>query len=549
MRTSEPAVSVGSLRMQREQALGANLLEVSIGAIEFLYILSVLGVSLHGIHALWLTWVLVRTRGVPAEPALDEPTEPALDEPAEPAPDEPAEWPGVTVQLPIYNERHVAERLIDAVCALEYPHDRLLVQVLDDSTDATVALVDDCVRRWQRRGRNVCAVRRTDRAGYKAGALAHALPFAQGDYVAIFDADFLPEAGFLKKAMAPFCRAGSDRIAFVQARWEHLNRNYSTVTRSQALALDGHFGVEQPARFQAGLAFGFNGSAGIWRRRAIEDPQVGGWQADTLCEDLDLAYRAQLAGWRGHFLVGLAAPAEVPPQLLAFKRQQARWARGSIQTLRKLSAHVWNSGWTLGKRLAALFHLGNYLVHPLLLLLAVTLALLTLAGEHTPALLGVLSLASAGPPILYAIAERTLHPDVWKRNWAAILPLSMFGIGLSLNNTVAIVRGLRHAGGAFERTPKFDVVTRSDSWRASAYRLQIGWQMVAEVALALLSVSALAVAIERGDFLGALYVGLFAASFVTVVLVGMWQARKPFRQGGEARAVADSSGPGAPAPG
>lgn len=477
--------------------------------IEALYIASVLIVSLHGIHAAWLSWLLRKNRRPTAAPDRSEATP----------------WPAVTLQLPIFNERHVVERLIDAVASLDYPLDRLEIQVLDDSTDATAGIVDECARRWLLRGRNVRVVRREQRTGYKAGALAYALPLATGEFICIFDADFLPQPDFLKRCLQPFLAPGGDDIAWVQGRWEHLNRWYSILTRSQALALDGHFGVEQQARFVSGLAFGFNGSAGIWRRAAIEDPRVGGWQADTLCEDLDLSYRAQLAGWRGHFLADLPAPAEIPPQLLAFKRQQARWARGSVQTLRKLAGRVWRSDWSRTKRFAALFHMGNYLVHPMLLLLATTLALLTISNDHPPALLGVLSLASLGPPLLYAMAERTLHPAEWKSYWAAIIPLSMFGIGLSLGNTVAVVKGLRQSGGDFERTPKFRVVDREDSWQSSAYRLRTGWQVLAESAMALLCLWAFYVAIARRDYLNAIYVGLFAASFVTVVLLGLWQAR------------------------
>ncbi len=492
--------------------------------VEILYVVAVFGVSLHGLNALWLTWLLRRH---PQAPTKFE---------------EPSAWPRVSVQLPVYNERHVVERLIDAVAGMDYPADRLQIQVLDDSTDATSTLVDQRARLWQGRGVDVQAVRRKGREGYKAGALAHALPLATGELIAIFDADFLPPADFLKRAVGPFSALENGRVAFVQGRWEHLNRDYSILTNSQALALDGHFGVEQPARCASGLAFGFNGSAGVWRRIAIEDPAVGGWQTDTLCEDLDLAYRAQMAGWSALYLADLTAPAEVPPQLMAFKRQQARWACGSVQTLRKLAAPVWASGWPLVKRVAALIHLGNYLVHPMLLLLAITLVMLTLTNTRPPAMLAALSLASFGPPILYAVSQRILHSNRWLRNWSVIVLLSMFGIGLSVGNTAAVAQGLRSNGGEFARTPKFRVMNPDDPWRASAYRLRVDRQLIAEVAMALFCVLGVATAVRNGDLLGSLYVLLFAASYAAMAGATLWQARRQSATSGDAVSPGEPAG-------
>jgi cellulose synthase/poly-beta-1,6-N-acetylglucosamine synthase-like glycosyltransferase len=241
---------------------------------------------------------------------------------------------------------------------------------LDDSTDQTTAIARRQAALWRARGINVRVLHRTDRRGYKAGALANAFPYARGEFIAIFDADFVPTADFLQQTVPRFLHPQNADIGFVQARWGHLNAGYSALTRCQALALDGHFVVEQSARQSAGYPFGFNGSAGVWRRACIEDARVGGWQTDTLCEDLDLSYRAQLAGWRPLYLNDLEVPAEIPPQLLAFKRQQFRWAKGSVQTLKKLGRAVWSSRWSTPARLAAILHLGNYLIHPLLRLAA-----------------------------------------------------------------------------------------------------------------------------------------------------------------------------------
>ncbi|MEZ4656003.1 MAG: glycosyltransferase [Caldilineaceae bacterium] len=257
------------------------------------------------------------------------------------------DWPQVTIQLPIFNERHVVERLIDACAAMHYPRARLQMQVLDDSTDLTSMLIQRRVQQLQDAGYRVEHLQRADRTGYKAGALAHALASATGDFIVIFDADFAPPPDFLLQTLPHFQQ--DERIGFVQARWGHLNYEYSPITRSQALALDGHFLVEQAGRQAAGYAFGFNGSAGVWRRACIEDEQVGGWHIDTLCEDLDLSYRAQLAGWRPLFVNYVVAPAEIPPQLSGFKRQQFRWAKGSIQTLLKCAPHIRRSSWPLDK--------------------------------------------------------------------------------------------------------------------------------------------------------------------------------------------------------
>jgi len=487
-----------------------------------LYTIGALGMAAYGLHAFWLTYLQIRFgKQRPSESAIpEEPDRHLADYPAAYQP----EWPPVTVQLPIYNERHVVTRLMEAAAALDYPVRLLEIQLLDDSDDDTGQLAETTVARLQRCGVQVKIIRRDTRTGYKAGALAHALPLASGEFIAIFDADFLPPPQFLKQVIAPFLQPGSERVAFVQGRWAHLNRGYSLLTRCQALALDGHFGVEQPARTAAGLPFGFNGSAGVWRRSAIEDPNVGGWQPDTLCEDLDLAYRAQLAGWQGVFLSDAAAPAEIPPQLLAFKRQQARWATGSVQTLVKLGRRVARSPWPLHSRIGGLFHLGNYLIHPFLLTLLLASVPLTIAGAAPPALLGALSLASLGPPLLYALAERTLHPAEWFRNWLVLPLLMLFGLGLSWNNTLSVWSGLVSSGGVFARTPKFRIESNTDRWHVSAYRLPLSGQMAIEALLALYAAVGAIAGFRLGNWWAALFLGLYSTSFATMVVVEVWQA-------------------------
>ena len=498
-----------------------RLLIILLNAI---YIVCVVGLAAYGFQALWLTWRYLHGR--PRSPRLGEPTAQGL-----------AEWPALVVQLPIYNEQHVAERIIRACCRLDYPRDRLLIQVLDDSDDVTQTLIQRVVQQEQERGVPIELVRRPTRDGYKAGALAHALSLfgsSPGDqhtaalsadltaeFIAIFDADFEPQPDFLVRTVPQLLASGNVDVGFVQARWGHLNRDASFLTRSQALALDGHFVVEQGGRQAAGYAFGFNGSAGVWRRACIEDPAVGGWQTDTLCEDLDLSYRAQLAGWRGLYLNQAVAPAEIPPQLLAYKRQQYRWAKGSIQTLRKLGGRVWSSRWPLTKRLAALFHLGSYLVHPLLLgLLLVTLPLAA-AGAAPAPLLVLLSLASLGPPLLYAVGQRSLYPRQWPAHWAYLPLLMLLGTGMSLSNTLAVMHGLRGHDTEFLRTPKFQ---DAGAWRQSAYRLPLQSVVFAELALSLYALITVGVLAAAGKWWGVPFMLIYALGFGLVAGMGLWQA-------------------------
>lgn len=515
-----------------------------------LHILCVVGVAWYGLHTVWLTALYL---GRPRTAYIAKDLAQVLPMSA---------WPPVTVQLPIYNEQHVAERLIDACAGLDYPPDKLQIQVLDDSDDNTTALALAAAQRWQQQGLEITVVRRDNRTGYKAGALAHGLTLAKGEYIAIFDADFVPPPDYLRRTMPYFSESGNERIGFVQARWGHLNRGYSWLTRCQSLALDGHFIVEQTARASAGYAFGFNGSAGIWRRACIEDAATGGWQTDTLCEDLDLSYRAQMQGWQGLFDMEIEVPAEIPVQLLAFKRQQFRWAKGSIQTLRKLAGQIlFRSGWSWDKRLAAFAHLTNYTIHPIILiLLLITLPMLLMDIDPSRHL-AALSFFSFGPPLLYAIAQQKLAPHGWMGRFAWLPILMLLGTGIALSNTFAVWQGLRQKGGAFLRTPKFQIVqdqapatpvrmesaAKSSGWQLSSYWLPLQPIVLGEAFLCLYALATTAAAYTNGQRGAAPFLAIYAAGFALMVGVEVAQAFRAARLIRNRRRSADRQLAGAPA--
>ena len=364
------------------------------------------------------------------------------------------EWPQVTVQIPIYNEPRVARRVVEAVASLQYPKDKLQIQILDDSTDRTAAILIAEVTRLRRlRGLNIEYLHRRDRSGYKAGALAAALPQVTGEYIAIFDADFVPEPDWLQRSVPAL--AANPQFAFVQTRWGHINRSQNPLTAAQSLALDGHFAIEQQARSASGFMQNFNGSGGLWRRSAIDD--AGGWTSDTVTEDLDLSYRAQLKGWRGAYLNHVEAPAEVPPLLVSFKRQQQRWAKGSAQTLRKLAAPILRSDLPLLKRFYALLHLGGYATHlPLLALLFLTLPLALIPNYALPLpFIGYVSmLVSVAPFVMYGLSQQQLGGIRGLRRLWVLPVLALISMGLSPMMGRAVWDGFWHKGGAFERTPK-----------------------------------------------------------------------------------------------
>jgi len=428
--------------------------------------------------------------------------------------------PRVTVQLPIYNERWVVRRLLEAAARLDYPRELLQLQVLDDSVDDTRAIVDALVERWRRRGLDISVIRRQQRRGFKAGALANALPLATGELIAIFDADFSPPRDWLLRVVPHF--AGRPRLGFVQTRWGHLNGVYSGPTRAQVLALDGHFIVEQTARQRSGLLMNFNGTAGIWRRTCVEN--AGGWSQRTLCEDLDLSYRAQMAGWQSLYLPDVVAPAEVPPTVSSFKRQQRRWATGSTQCLRHLAAPLLRSRLRWWQKLGGLVHLSGYCGHPLLLLLLIiSLPMLFVDGgmRFQTAFLGV---ASIGPPLLYSVSQMVQGRKGTRR--LVYLPLLvLLGGGLALSNTLAVLRGLSGGSGSFERTPKFRLVGAGGDWRGKSYALGFDATALGEVALAFYALVGAGVAWHEGRVYAVPFFGLYLLGFAYVAFEGLREGR------------------------
>ncbi len=362
------------------------------------------------------------------------------------------EWPTAAVQLPVYNERYVIDRLLQSCAELDYPRDRLIIQVLDDSTDDTTERIAALVAEWRAKGVNMMHVRRGTRQGYKAGALAYGLTLIDCEMVAVLDADFVPPHDFLKRAIAPL--VNNPRLAAVQGRWGHLNGTQNPLTRAATMALDGHFVIEQTARNRAGWLINFNGSGGVWRTKAIED--AGGWQATTLTEDMDLSYRAQLKGWQFLYLPDLVVPGEIPPQIMAYKQQQARWSQGGMQCLRLLLGPIWTTQeLTLVQRVMATMHLSQYILHPITIIVILLTPILLIAGSLQHLNLTLLGIGGLGPPLLYITSQQALYGD-WKKRTIWSLPmLFIIGTGIAWTNSRAAVRGFLNRHDEFKRTPKF----------------------------------------------------------------------------------------------
>jgi len=392
--------------------------------------------------------------------------------------------PMVTIQLPLYNEFYVVERLINATCEIDYPKDKLEIQVLDDSTDETTQLVAKLVTKKQVEGFNIKHIRRNSRKGFKAGALKHGLEMAEGEFIAIFDADFIPHKEFLKKTLAFFT---DDKVGLVQTRWEHLNGDYSIITKAQALALDGHFVIEQTVRNKAGFFINFNGTGGIWRKTCIED--AGNWHDDTLTEDLDLSYRAQLKGWRFVFLRDFTSPAELPSEINALKAQQFRWTKGAVETAKKILPLVWKSNQPLRIKLQSTFHLTNNLVFPFILLAAilnVPLIFIKNSGSHEAyfAIMSIFVLAFISSFLFYMYAQKDIRTD-WRKK-IILFPLFMAGsMGFAVNNSRAVIEGLLNRKSEFVRTPKFKLESNKDTWFGKKYlNRKIGFSVIVEGLLA-----------------------------------------------------------------
>lgn len=423
--------------------------------------------------------------------------------------------PDVLVQIPLYNERSVAARVIAAVASLDWPRERLAIQVLDDSIDDTVWVVQQEVARWQASGVRIEVLRRSERTGFKAGALAAGLACSDAPFVAIFDADFMPAPDFLKCCMGAFEEA---EVGLVQARWQHENRDASLFTRAQATLLDGHFVIEHQARFGAGLCFNFNGTAGVWRRAAIES--AGGWSGDTLTEDLDLSYRSQMAGWRFVYAWDLTVAAELPMDAAAFLAQQARWARGSVQVLRKLARPLAQSDLPLGNKLEAFGHLLGNAGQPALLALCLSLPFVV---ELRAAWLGPLQwvalvLCSLSVILFYETSQRLVRRPLRKR-LPDVLAAMALGIGLCVRQTRAVLLGIFGERGVFERTPKRGAEERSP-YRARS--VGAGW---IELGLCGLYLWTGVRAIQAGSFGSLPFLALFAWGFGWVGLRTHQEAR------------------------
>src|SRR5258707_1084725 len=432
------------------------------------YFVVMIILAFYGIHRYQLVWLYLKNKKNAAK--WNEPPMRFAE----------GQLPFVTIQLPIFNEQFVIDRLIDAVCKLDYPRDRFEIQVLDDSTDETTEVAREIVERYARGfagmgPQPIVYLHRSNRHGYKAGALDKGLDVAQGEFVAIFDADFVPPRQWVMQVIHHFAQP---EIGMVQTRWTHLNRNYSFLTQVEAILLDGHFVLEHGGRSRAGVFFNFNGTAGMWRRAAIEE--AGGWQHDTLTEDTDLSYRAQLKGWQFRYLQHVACPAELPIEMTAFKTQQARWAKGLIQTGKKILPQVFKSKAPFRVKVEAFYHLTANLSYPLMIVLSTLLLpamiIRSFGGWFQMLVIDLpLFLASTfSISTFYLVSQKELFPRRWPRTFLFLPFLMALGIGLTLTNTRAVIEALLGIKSAFKRTPKYRVQSKADKVMGQKYRRRLG---------------------------------------------------------------------------
>lgn len=481
----------------------------------FLYFLVLVILGVFGLHRYAMVYLYRRHRGNKAELR-------ALRPGVEP--------PRVTVQLPLYNEMYVVERLIESVAAISYPRDRLDVQVLDDSTDQTTAIAESAVARARARGLDITLIHRDLRTGFKAGALENGLQTAKGDFILIFDADFIAPPDILEKSMGHF---EDPRVGMVQARWGHLNRGYSLLTELQSIMLDGHFILEHGGRNRGGRFFNFNGTAGIWRKRAILD--AGGWEHDTLTEDLDLSYRAQLRGWRFVFLEDLVCRGELPADVNAFKNQQARWAKGSTQVALKLLPRILASRLSLKVKVEASFHLTANLAYPLMLALSL-LMFPALVVRYNAFLLDMLLIdiplfagATASVCSFYAFAQRQIFTEPAFRKRLKYLPgVLALGVGLSVGNARAVIEGLVGKKSDFVRTPKLGMLESAGNRRMKSYRGPGNWLPGIELSLALYFTAMAIYAATHGLWGSFPFILIFQAGYLYVSLLSLLQGIERF---------------------
>jgi cellulose synthase/poly-beta-1,6-N-acetylglucosamine synthase-like glycosyltransferase len=425
------------------------------------------------------------------------------------------ELPRVTIQLPIFNEQFVIDRLVEAVCALEYPKDKLEIQVLDDSTDETTEVAAGIVARYAALGHPIVYIHRTNRHGFKAGALDAGLNVATGEFIAIFDADFVPPPDWLMKVIHHF---GEPDVGMVQTRWTHLNRDYSLLTRIEAILLDGHFILEHGARARTGDFFNFNGTAGMWRRQAISDG--GGWQHDTLTEDTDLSYRSQMAGWRFKYLPEVECPSELPIEMTAFKTQQARWAKGLIQTSIKMLPRIFKSDLPRRIKIEAVYHLTANLSYPLMIIMTALLIPAMIVrfyqGWFQMLLIDfpLFTASSASIAVFYVASQREIYPKTWKRTFLYLPFLMALGIGLTVTNSKAVMEALFGIKSAFVRTPKYRVAQKGEKSQAAKYRKRLKLTPWIELLIGTYFLLAIIYTFTNHNY--------FTAPFLILFVIGYW---------------------------
>lgn len=492
--------------------------------LEIIYLTSAALLAAYGLNSLLHTWLFARRR-------KERPTHAAIDA----ADLSGGELPYVTVQLPVYNERYVVGRLITAVMNLTWPAGRLQVQILDDSTDETTPIIAGVLSQFegsniQVEGVQVEHIRRPKRENYKAGALQAGLETAVGQYIAIFDADFVPPPDFLVRTVPLFeRREGQPPVGCVQARWGHMNAETSMLTSAQALGVDGHFVVEQTTRDRVGAFLNFNGTAGIWDRSCLD--AIGGWRGDTLTEDLDLSYRAQLAGWRVVYQPEVVVPAELPVQVMGFKRQQFRWAKGSIQTARKLLGRLWRSENPLWRKVLGTLHLTNYAIHPLMVLNLLLTLPMALSKSPWLRLAPLFMLSAVGPPLMYWVAmKETAEARPLKRRLGRLLMLIVLGMGLSVNNTRAVIEAVLGIKSAFRRTPKFAVMAKESAWYGSSYVLTGDWMIWWELLLMLYAAFLIVWSLAHMMWWLVGWLALYAAGYGCMVCLSLVQSRRAAAQ-------------------
>ena len=476
------------------------------------YFIVLLVLAMYGMHRYALLYnYFVYRKNIPALP-------PAV-----------ANWPKVTIQLPIFNERYVIERLVDAVAQFDYPRELLDIQVLDDSTDETQQVARACVERHAAEGLPIVYIHRTNRQGFKAGALENGLRTARGEFVAIFDADFIPQADFLRRTIPYFLDPnGGGGIGMVQARWTYLNSDYSLLTRVETILLDGHFVIEHGGRSRRGTFFNFNGTAGVWRRSAID--AAGGWEHDTLTEDTDLSYRAQLKGWKFLYLPDIECASELPVDMNGFKAQQARWAKGLMQTAKKILPKVFRADVPWHIKSEAFFHLTANISYPLMVLLSTMLlpAMIVRFYQGWFQMLVIdlpLFLASTcSISSFYLAAQKELRPKSWLTTFLYMPFVMATGIGLSVRNAQAVLEALAGKKTEFTRTPKFKIEGKSGTFAAKKYTNKSGWMPYFEVALGLYFALAVLYAFRNENYATTPFLLLFVWGYLYTGFMSLSQS-------------------------